>query len=399
MNPSKNKVIGIALITAIALLGDALFIIVLPLQWQEFGLISIWQVGLLLSINRFIRLPINPLVGMFYQRFQLKTGILISLIIAVFTTASYGFFKEFWLLFTMRALWGVAWSFLRIGGYLTVIETTTEANHGKNVGLYNGLWGLGGLVGMLAGGILVDQSSISIKMVTTLFSLVGLITIPAVIHLVPSTKNNPKQTQAKVTVKEWINSYITLILITGTVMGFIVFGLFASTLSRLIEDTYHAEWTVLHITIGAATLTGFIQALRWAWDPFIAPKIGNIIDKRKIPAHVILFPLLAGGIIISALVSFKTVGVLIILLLFFQMISTLFVTITDSLAIKAAAKSDKVKVMTAYTIVIDVGAALGPLLAFIVLDMYSLNSIYYLSGIIMICLGIVWLVYIHTRLR
>ncbi|SDD62631.1 Predicted arabinose efflux permease, MFS family [Terribacillus halophilus] len=397
MNPSKNKVIGIALITAIALLGDALFIIVLPLQWQEFGLISIWQVGLLLSINRFIRLPINPLVGMFYQRFQLRTGILISLIIAVFTTASYGFFKEFWLLFTMRALWGVAWSFLRIGGYLTVIETTTEANHGKNVGLYNGLWGLGGLVGMLAGGILVDQSSI--KMVTTLFSLIGILTIPAVIYFVPSTKNNSKQIQDKAHVKEWINPYITLVLITGAVMGFIVFGLFASTLSRLIEDAYHAEWTVLHVTIGAATLTGFIQALRWAWDPFIAPKIGVLIDKRKIPAHVILFPLFAGGIIISTLVSIKTVGVLIILLLFFQMVSTLFVTTTDALAVKAAAKSDKVKVMTAYTIVIDIGAALGPLLAFIVLDMYSLNSIYYLSGIIMISLGISWLVYIHTRLR
>ncbi len=69
---AKKRVVGIALITAAAVLGDSMLFIALPLYWQEFGLTAIWQIGLLLSINRFIRLPVNPLVGLFYQRYSIR---------------------------------------------------------------------------------------------------------------------------------------------------------------------------------------------------------------------------------------------------------------------------------------------------------------------------------------
>ncbi len=65
---SKSRVVAIALITAVAVLGDAMLFIVLPLNWEEFGLTAVWQVGVLLSINRFVRLPITPLIGLFLQK-------------------------------------------------------------------------------------------------------------------------------------------------------------------------------------------------------------------------------------------------------------------------------------------------------------------------------------------
>jgi len=69
---AKNRVIVLALITAIAVTGDAMLFIVLPVYWHDFGLTALWQIGLLLSINRFIRLPINPLVGFFINTFKLE---------------------------------------------------------------------------------------------------------------------------------------------------------------------------------------------------------------------------------------------------------------------------------------------------------------------------------------
>ncbi|CEI82279.1 hypothetical protein BN997_02139 [Oceanobacillus oncorhynchi] len=54
------------------------------------------------------------------------------------------------------------------------------------MGLYNGLWGLGGLAGMLAGGFLADQLPISF--VTTLFALAAVAVFPFIFKLVP--KNN-----------------------------------------------------------------------------------------------------------------------------------------------------------------------------------------------------------------
>ena len=48
---SRGKVIALALMTGVAVMGDAMLFIVLPLYWQEFGLHALWQIGLLLSIN------------------------------------------------------------------------------------------------------------------------------------------------------------------------------------------------------------------------------------------------------------------------------------------------------------------------------------------------------------
>ncbi len=183
MNNEKKKVVGIALITAIAVLGDSMLFIVLPLYYEEFGLTSLWQVGVLLSVNRFIRLPINPLIGWFYTKFQLRTGVFIALGLTILTTLSYGFIKEFVILIFMRILWGVAWSLLRLGGMLTVVNVAGNHNRGNLIGLYNGLWGLGGLGGMLFGGLFVELWSIT--GIVVLFASLSVAMIPIVHWLVP----------------------------------------------------------------------------------------------------------------------------------------------------------------------------------------------------------------------
>ncbi|GAA5417513.1 hypothetical protein Pryu01_02587 [Paraliobacillus ryukyuensis] len=86
IHSARTEVIGIAILTGIAVMGDAMLFIVLPIYWVDFGLTAIWQIGALLSINRFIRLPINPLVGYFYQRFSLRTGIWIAFILTILST-------------------------------------------------------------------------------------------------------------------------------------------------------------------------------------------------------------------------------------------------------------------------------------------------------------------------
>ncbi|SDZ58621.1 Predicted arabinose efflux permease, MFS family [Evansella caseinilytica] len=389
---TKKRVIGIALITAVAILGDAMLLIVLPLYWHEFGLTAMWQIGLLLSINRFIRLPITPLVGMFYQRFQLRTGVFIALLLAIFTTFSYGFIQAFWLLLLMRVLWGVAWSLLRLGGLLTVMDTTSDHHRGNFIGLYNGLWGLGGLVGMFAGGLLVDQTSI--LFVTTSFAVLGLLALPAVFSFVPVTKGANKETAVKREIENgWLTPYVALVLVTGLVMGFIVFGVFASTLSPLIEGVYHQEWTIARLTVGAATLAGLLQAVRWGWDPFIAPVIGRLVDAAKTSQRVLLLPLFGGGLLFFILGSVSPISLLLVSLLLFQLLSTIFVTTTDTLATNVAARSNRVKVITAHTIVTDVGAALGPLFAFFVIDIYKVSTVYYFSGTLLIALGAGWLIF------
>src|SRR5690625_7185484 len=87
----ERRVTVIALITAACILGDAMLFIVLPIYWESFGLTSLWQVGVLLSANRLIRLPINPLVGWFSRHLYKRSGGTIAFLFACILTLSYGY--------------------------------------------------------------------------------------------------------------------------------------------------------------------------------------------------------------------------------------------------------------------------------------------------------------------
>lgn len=92
--------------------------IALPIYWQDAGLDSLWEVGILLSINRFIRLPINPFTGWLYNRISLRQGLLLAVICALIVNLGYGFANSLWLWIILRCIWGIAWSLLSIVAYL-----------------------------------------------------------------------------------------------------------------------------------------------------------------------------------------------------------------------------------------------------------------------------------------
>lgn len=130
---NKAQVVMIAAITALCILGDSMLYVVLPTHWQEAGLTSLWEVGALLSINRFIRVPLNPIVSRLYKKLSHRTGIILAILLSAMATASYGI-SGFWFLLLMRAIWGIAWTFLRLGAYfLSLIFQLT-----KTVGI---IWG------------------------------------------------------------------------------------------------------------------------------------------------------------------------------------------------------------------------------------------------------------------
>ncbi|MDH1670962.1 MFS transporter, partial [Stutzerimonas stutzeri] len=152
---SSRPIVVAALAAALCLTGDSMLYIALPIYWHEVGLEALWQVGVLLSVNRLIRLPFNPLIGWLYQRISLRAGLLLATTLGTLTTLGYGIAKGFiaWLL--LRALWGIGWSFFRIGGLSAVVYCAAGQSRGQAMGLYNGLYRLGSLVGMLLGGLLV----------------------------------------------------------------------------------------------------------------------------------------------------------------------------------------------------------------------------------------------------
>ncbi|MCM3716465.1 MFS transporter [Alkalihalobacillus oceani] len=173
---SANPIVVVAIVTALSLLGDSMLYIALPIYWESAGLESIWQVGVLLSINRFIRLPFSPIIGWVYNHISLKTGMVIAILLGGFTTIGYGIFEGFAAWVILRALWGVAWSFFRIGGLSIVAVHADKEHRGRSMGLYNGLYRTGSLMGMLIGGLLVPF--IGLSTVAIGFGLLTLLGLP-----------------------------------------------------------------------------------------------------------------------------------------------------------------------------------------------------------------------------
>jgi MFS family permease len=398
-NPSRKPIIVIAIVTAVCLLGNEMLFIVLPLYWKFFGLTSLWQVGVLLSANRIIRIPINSLVGWCYNRIGKRSCIMAAVVLAAASTFSYGMVKGFWLLLIARCLWGIAWSFFRIGGYLTILSSSNPEMRGQSVGLYNGLWGLGTLFGMLFGGFLAEL--IGIQTVTTLFSILAASSIPFIIRFIENTKAQEHTTQMKKKkdFSIWKSKRIVSAFVTGLIVAFVVYGVFASTLSKLIELQMNNTLIVLGLSIGAGSITGIVQALRTGWDPFLAPYLGRCSDQKWGRIPILIIALLAAAFCLGLFSLKLPMALFIAVLLLFQLTTTVLITMSDSIAADLAAGPRQVSVIAFYTLFSDIGAALGPLLGFVMIDVFGIQSLYWLTSFIIVPLAVYWIIIFKKEVK
>lgn len=391
-----SVIVIVASITAISLFGDSMLYIALPLYWKEVGLDSIWQVGVLLSINRFIRLPFNPIVGWIYSRISLKTGLVIAIILGSITTLGYGLLSGFIAWIILRGVWGIAWSFLRIGGLSIVAFNTEENNRGKSIGLYNGLYRLGSLVGMLAGGLLVPILGLST--VSIIFGSLTLLALPLIFLYVKTTPFNAHEQDSTEQVMFNGNSFVNSlkqgrgrIVFTGFCITLLFQGIFISTLSSVIEQN-HGESVILFGTVVSATfLTGIILSLQWIWGPFLGVRFGTWSDgvKGRVPVLIIslIFTSLTFGIISNEL----PILVLIFFTFLVMIAATSLTTIVDAIALDISKNSSVVSFLTTYSMAQDLGASIGPFISFLIIGLVNGFSYIYWGGSIMfLLLAILW---------
>ncbi|QRG67056.1 MFS transporter [Brevibacillus choshinensis] len=384
----KTQVVAVALVTAFCLLGDSMLYIVLPIYWQEAGLSSLWEVGILLSINRLVRVPLGPLVGKWYERTGGRIGLVVAVILAFITTVSYGF-QGFWLWLFMRSIWGIAWTFLRLGAYSLIVSVSQEHDRGQLMGLYNGLYRLGSLGGMLAGALLASVYGLA----PTAF-LLGCFSLPALVlvflFIRPSFQKRHVYTDMdKIAISFWKQKSVWATMATALIVAMVYQGMFASTLSRLIEIREPVV-EVGGLIIGAAVMASLVQGLRWSWEPWAAPWFGRLSDRygRK---RIFIWALLAAAILFGALQAPVSYWIWLCILLGIQWTATVLTTVMDTLAAdEATRQANSTALMTLYSVVTDVGAALGPLLAFWIDGRLGMDVAYVAIAAVMLLLAISW---------
>ena len=141
-----------SLALALASFGDAYLYAFLPVNALNVGL-SVASVGILLSINRFIRIFANQwMVGVF-ARYGFRLVTILATALAALSTFGYGAGLGLagWLL--MRILWGLAYSAMRISSLSYALE---HKQQGLSLGISRAVYELGPLGGLALGPLLVE---------------------------------------------------------------------------------------------------------------------------------------------------------------------------------------------------------------------------------------------------
>jgi MFS family permease len=370
----KTQVIALALVTAMCLLGDSMLYVALPIYWREAGLDSLWEVGVLLSVNRLVRVPLGPFIGKWYERTGGRSGLTIAVLLAFVTTASYGL-QGFWLWLLMRCLWGVAWTFLRLGAYSLIVSVSDEGNRGHFMGLYNGLYRLGSLGGMLAGPLLAAW--LGLRTTSFLLAGVSLLAFFLVCVFIPPSFTRQSGGTPPAAVRpslRWTGS-VALTMASGMFVAMCYQGMLASTLSRLID--LRQPFTVIGgMVVGSAVVAGVVQGARWVWEPWAAPWFGKWSDRcgrRRMLVGSLLAAAVLFGLTAAPLPFVLWLGVL----MGIQLTGTGLTTVMDTLAAdEASRQANGASLLTCYSVVTDLGAAVGPLLAFWADGRFGLNVLY-----------------------
>lgn len=377
----KKPVVIVSIVTALCLLGDSMLYIVLPIYWEEAGLTSLWEVGILLSVNRFVRLPLNPFIGWLYKNITLKTGLVVAVVLGTMTTIGYGVLEGFWIWLLLRSVWGLSWSLLRMGGFFTVIRYSDSSNRGNLMGIYNGLHRLGSLFGMLLGGLLA--SLIGLSQVAFLFGIIGLVGIPLVTVFIPRKEkaSSPSPSSLNSYQKGFVLSWqVVKVIVSGLLITMLLQGLFTSTLSFVIESHFTDSIAFFGVILGATTLSGILQGVRWIWEPFLATRFGRWSDGPGGRIPPFLFSLV-GATVGFALIPFDLpLPIWFGATLFVQIMFTSLTTLMDALASDIAQRTSVITVMTVYSVATDLGAALGPIFGYMLIELDNGLFMCYLGG-------------------
>jgi hypothetical protein len=221
--------------------GDVVLYVVLPLYAVDFGLDAL-AVGLLLSINRVVRILGYGWVSPLARRYGAKALTATACLAAAVSTLGYGLLGGFVLLFAARVLWGGAWGVINL--MMNAYAYGDGRGAGTRVGLSRAVSSVGAFLSLVCIGPLC--LSVGPHQAFTIYGLVGLSAFPLALALSP-TIAAPSEVRAP---RRWIPSDLNILFF---VLALAADGVLGATVSLLLVEYVPAASAI----IGASLLLAF----------------------------------------------------------------------------------------------------------------------------------------------
>lgn len=354
-------------VTALSLFGDALLYSILPLYAGELG-IPLFAVGVILSMNRWVRLVTNPLAAKVYDRKGLFLPLLMAMILAVFSTFLYSRSWGLVIFLVARVIWGLSWSHLRLGGLLVILGTSS-ASLGLAIGTHHALTRLGSAFTSVVGGFLVDLGGYQWGLtIMTMLSSVGILLVFALRRLLPDgleSSTSVTEMDAKESVRAPELSP-AMCYLGGFTVSFVSAGVIVSSLSLVLHQRLGDAVTIGAWTLGIATISGILFAIRWTSSLVVAPAVGKIIDvSGRTRIFRILGLIMATMLLIFGIMTNPIITVVVACILFFvgNSLEVVFDTAIGDTTYLGEEETTATR-LSRYASFYDLGAASGPVIAY-----------------------------------
>lgn len=338
--PSRDVPVGMALpglVIAFGMIGDGLLYAVLPLYHQDFG-VSLGMVGVLLSLNRWIRLFANSAVAHLGERLGPHALMMAAAIGSVISTVLYGLAGGTGLQIAARMLWGVSFAALNLATLAYAVSD--RANAGKRVGLSRAAIGIVQALSLVGGAWMVLQ--VGARSTFVILGGVTFIALAAALAL-------PRLPPEPASIRRFRLPIPHRLEVWGFALGFAGDGVFLLTLAFLMKDSITSVEPVL--------ATAMLLALRWLVEITTGPVGGWVGDRfgARRAAIVNGVLLVAGFALIAA--GHEVPGALLTV-----MTRGMFNTLIPVLVISRG-KGGVLSSQASYSTWRDFGAAVGPLTA------------------------------------
>lgn len=269
--------------TALSLIGDTSLYAVLPTHISDAG-VSLANVGLLLSANRFIRLILNGPVGWVYDRYPRRYLFVAALFVGALSTAMYSLTDGFWPLLAGRLLWGLAWAGIWVGGNAIILDISHSHNRGRWVGFYQTSFFLGGTSGAVLGGTLTDwlgyHQAMGVGATLTLTgALIALFFLPETrtlrssAEIAETTSGQPADPAESGRQAELLSTFA--FLGAGRLVSA---GILLPTLSLFLLEELGESLPLVGFSLGVTTLTGIALGANSFIAMITAPLLGRLSD-------------------------------------------------------------------------------------------------------------------------
>lgn len=376
---------------ALSLTGDQTLYAVLPNQIAVVG-VSLGAVGVLLGVNRLVRIPGNVVSGALNDRMARRRLFNLGLFLGMLSTLSYGLVQGFWPLFAARLLWGVAWALIHVTGYSMVLDWTTPTDRGRMTGFYQMAYMLGLAISPVLGGLLTD--ALGFRPAVLICAAISGIGLVVALVALPETRSYVAQSQSpfwdgvqrrrlvelasawrQVDRRIWRASYIYLL--TYFVNG----GVLMSTVSLYLGQRSGTSITLGGVVIGVASLAGVLLAMRALVGMLAGPVAGVLSDRLHDRWPVVRAGILLGvvGFVVLALPAglwAVPLGVALVALSAGALITGVVALVGD------LAPQDRQGItIGGLATVGDIGSAAGPLVAYTLAVALDLRWVYLMCAV------------------